>query len=261
MAASSLQDRRTWLIGGAVAAVLIVAAGWFLLINPELSSADSLHAQAQAQRTANSEMAAKVADLKAKSAHVSTYVEQLKAAYDALPSDSGLAAYTRQVRELGATSHVDVEAITVGQIAPALGATSVSTPPASDTSSTGSSDSSTSAASDPSSASSAGSSGSSTTTATSGSTSAAPGTVFAVNLTVTSGGSLARQTSFLERLRSAGPRYGLVTSVQFAPGTGPTNASLDGADTMTTQVTVFSQPQTDAQLAQLHKLLNGDIGS
>jgi hypothetical protein len=85
--------------------------------------------------------------------------------------------------------------------------------------------------------------------------------VFAIPVTLVSSGSLAHQSAFLEDLRSAGPRYGLVTNVQLAPGANASEASLDGPNTMTTQVTIFCQPQTPEQISQLRKLLRGDIGS
>ena len=46
-----LQDRRVWIGGGLVAALLLAVAGWFFAISPELSSADSLRSD-----TANTEM-------------------------------------------------------------------------------------------------------------------------------------------------------------------------------------------------------------
>ena len=250
MGNSSLHDRKTWIGAGVVLAIIIAAASWFMLVSPELSAADSLHSQASAQRAQNLSMANNVAGLRANSAHLPTYIEQLKRAMTALPSDSGLAEFTRQANGLASSLHVSISGITVGMIAPAL-AVAPGAAPATGTTAT---DSTTPSTSTP-----------STTTSTAPVATpragATAGTLYAIPLTVTSQGTFKAQSKFLEGLRSAGPRYGLVTGVQFAPGAGAAEASIDGSDTMTVQVTVFSQPQSADELAQLHKLLSGDIGS
>ncbi|MGH8961818.1 MAG: hypothetical protein ACRDWT_11625, partial [Jatrophihabitantaceae bacterium] len=68
---TSLQDKRVWLGGGAVAAVLVAAASWFFVINPELSSADSLRSQADAANQQNLVTQAKVTSLEAKTKDLS----------------------------------------------------------------------------------------------------------------------------------------------------------------------------------------------
>jgi hypothetical protein len=243
MAASSLQDRRVWLGGGAAAAVVIAAASWFLLISPEMSSAADLHSRADDQRAQNDLLTQKVATLKNKSEHLSKYTTALARALAALPVDSGLPALTREVNGFAASAHVQITSIAVGTVTAT--STSVPTTAPADTSST-ESDSSTNET---------------TTSSAPSTTSGAAGGTFSIPITVISNGTLARQVAFLDALRSAGPRYGLITNVQLSPGTGARVASVDAASAMTTQFTVFASPQGAAEVKELKKLLNGDIGN
>jgi hypothetical protein len=70
---------------------------------------------------------------------------------------------------------------------------------------------------------------------------------------------LPRQLAFLQQVQ-AGPRRALITSTQVTPGTGSKQASVDSQASFSTQLTVFSAPQTPAQIRQLKKLLAGHLG-
>ena len=59
------QDKRLWLGGGAVLAVLIVLIGWFVVIDPELSAASSTRDQADSAQLQNMVLEAKNSTLKA----------------------------------------------------------------------------------------------------------------------------------------------------------------------------------------------------
>ncbi|MGH8861322.1 MAG: hypothetical protein ACRDVG_08850 [Jatrophihabitantaceae bacterium] len=253
---TSLQSRRVWIGGGIVAAVLIAAAAWFMLISPELTSADDLHAQTAAQQASNAQLAKTVDELKAKSRKLPTYTAALKSALESLPSDSGLPAFNRQVVALANSTHVEFTGIAVGAAAPLSAAVPATTSAAGSTDSTGAATSGTSGSTTGSST-----TGSSTTGSSTAGTATPAAAIYSIPITITSVGPLTHQAAFLEVLRAAGPRYGLVTSALFAPAAGTKEASIDGANLMTTQVTIFSAPQSPTQITQLNKLLSGDIGS
>jgi hypothetical protein len=111
---TSLQDRRVWIGGGVLLALLILVAGWFLAINPELSSADSLHSQADTAQTGNLAAQAKLNALKAKSQQSGELVQQLTAAVDALPPETALPSLTRQLSAQAHAAGVTVSSITIG---------------------------------------------------------------------------------------------------------------------------------------------------
>lgn len=116
MTTSVLQSRRAWLGGGAVAALLIMAAGWLLLIQPELSSAASLRSQAQSAQFEDSLLLAKTAQLRKQSQNLGTMRTSLADALAALPSDSGLPAFTNQLTAQAAANQVTLTSIVVGAV-------------------------------------------------------------------------------------------------------------------------------------------------
>ena len=113
------QDKRVWLAGGAAVAVLIVAVGWLAVISPQLSSAKALDAQADSARAQNGVLAAKVATLKRQNDNVGQLRTSLRSALAALPFDSGLPTFTRQLADQATESKVALSSITVGAAAAA----------------------------------------------------------------------------------------------------------------------------------------------
>ncbi len=238
---SRLEDKRTWIAGGAAVALLIGAAAWYMLISPKLASATDINKQAAATEQQNTVLQAKLRTLQAKSLKIRAFTASLRAALLALPYDSGLPAFTRQLSARAKANSVSLSSITVGSVTAVTAATTPTT--STDTGSV---------APTP------------TTTSTDGAT-AAPvavnpaGSLYSVQVTIVSDGTLARQIDFLSDIRTAGPRRVLLTSTQISPGTGA-GASIDSRAGFTTQLTVFSAPQTPGQIAQLKKLLRGKLG-
>ncbi len=244
-----LQNKRVWLGGGAGAALLIIAVAWFMFIGPELSSASALQSQAAATRQQNAVLQAKLGELQVKSSKITKYTASLKAALSALPYDSGLPAFTRQLSAqarvdevaisgvvVGSVSAVVAAAPAVGGVAPAVaGAAPAAPAPATPTDTTGA-----------------------TPTTPIGPTSAA-GSLYSVLVTIESKGTLVHQLGFLHDVRTAGPRRVLITSSQIVAGAGK-GGSIDRAAVFTTQLTIFSAPQSPAQVVQLNKLLSNKIG-
>jgi hypothetical protein len=241
------QDRRFWILGGAVAAVLIVVVGWFMFIGPELASTRSLHDQAATTRQQNTLLQQKVKSLRLKSSKLAVYTSALKSALSALPSDSGLPAFTRQLAAQAKDRGVALNSVVVGEItamapaAPAPAAVPAAVPAPADGAATP------------------------TTTTTAPAvipaTTSAAGSLFSVAVTVQSDGTLVHQLAFLNDIRTAGSRRALITGCQLTVGTGAKKVSLDEAAAFTTQLTIFSAPQTPEQTVQLARLLSGNVGN
>lgn len=234
------EDKRIWIGGGGGVAALIVAVAWFMFIGPQRSSADDYNAQAAATRQQNAMLQAKVHTLQEESTHLGRYTSSLKAALSALPFDSGLPAFTRQLSAQGTANAVTVGSVVVGGIS-AVGTPAGAPAPAADA--TGTAPAAT------------------TTPAAAPTTAAVAGGLFSVAVTVQSDGTLAHQLAFLKAIQTAGPRRALVNSAQITPGSGAKESSIDGVSSFTTSLTVFSAPQTPAQIATLNKLLAGKIGN
>lgn len=231
---SRLQDQRVWLVGGALAAVLLVAVSWLLFVGPQLSSAGDLSDQAAMSRQQNDALQAETDVLRAKSAKLPKYTSSLKAALASLPYDSGLPAFTRQLNAQGKASGVTVDSVVVGGVAPvagaATGAAAAGTAPAS-----------------------AGAAAPAAPAAT------GAGGLFSLQVTVQSSGSLTQQLAFLRTVRTVGPRQALITAAQFTPSAGAKTQSINRSTSLTTQMTIFVAPQSPAQIRQLDKLARGDL--
>jgi Tfp pilus assembly protein PilO len=214
----AVQEKRLWLGGGALAAVVLTAAGWFALVSPELSSTGSLRTQTEAAQLQNSLLQAKTAKLKQQSDNLDVLTATLRDAVNALPLDSGLPEFTRQVSAQAKAAAISLSGISVGTIGPAgPGAAAAATP---------------------------------------GDASAA-GKLYSIPITMIANGSYAHELQFLKEIQTTGPRRALVTSAQFAPGASSQVASIDRSATMTVQLTIFAAPRSPQAAAQLAKQLNG----
>ena len=232
-----LQDRRVWIAGGVIAALILFAASWFMLISPKVDSTDSLNQQKGDAQTANDLLAAKNNKLARESRNLSALKAKLQQAVAGLPADSGLADFTREVTSAAATQHVTLTTIA---ITPPTAQTAAPAAAPADSSGTGATTSSPSAtpSADP------------TAAATD------TGATVSINATLTSSGSLPQQTAFLKDLQD-GARRMLVTSSQVSVASGSRVSSVDSATTMTTQVTIFTSPGTADDLAALKATVAG----
>ncbi len=113
------QDRRLWIVGGAVVGILILVLGWFVLISPKLSSTSSLRGQTADTELQNELLQTKVTKLQKEAANGTELTQALKSALEALPFDSGLPAYTRQLTSQAAAAQVQLASIVVGAVGPA----------------------------------------------------------------------------------------------------------------------------------------------
>jgi Tfp pilus assembly protein PilO len=86
---------RLWLIGGAVVAAILVAAGWFLLISPENGRTGTLNDRADAARTQQTTLRHKLADLQRQNDRLADYQAQLDSDHKALPATADLAEFLR----------------------------------------------------------------------------------------------------------------------------------------------------------------------
>ena len=219
---ASTQDKRLWLCGGAIVAVLIVLLGWFYVIHPELSAASSHRDQAESARTQNIVLEGKNNKLKVQNDDAAALRAGLAAALAELPYDSGLPEFTRQVSAQATEHSMLLSSIVVGNAVPVVG-------PSTDDAGT-------------------------TDTAA---TAAASTGLVTIPITVIATGLGSSQLAFLTALQVTGPRRALVTAVQIAPLGGGEAVGSDAESTMTLQLTVFSAPLSPAAQTELEKLLSG----
>ena len=225
MNSSSMQDRRVWIGGGLVAGLILVAAGWLLLISPERSSVADLRSQAATINSANQAQIKTIGGLAQKYRNIATLRSELSTALASLPPDSGLPAFTHEVTAIASGSGVKLGSITVGSVtAPDASAasTAAALAAAANAAASGSSTSTSTSTT---------ANTSTTTTASSSTTASSAGSQLAISVTLSTTGPLANQLAFEKSLQD-GARRVLVTSDQLNAA-GSRTGSIDFGSTMT----------------------------
>jgi Tfp pilus assembly protein PilO len=210
---------RLWIGGGTVAAVLVAAVGWMVVVHPKLSDASSLRSQTDDAQAANIVLQTKIDKLERDKANMGALQKSLADAQAALPSDSGLAAFTRQIGAQAAAAHVTVTSITASTPTPVGGAAPAAPAATTDTSTA------TAAPSSP------------PAPAASGAA-ATPHGAYVIPLTVSVSGNADAEVRFLTALQH-GSRAVLVTSAQLAAA----GAGSSGDTALTIQLQAFAVPQ------------------
>lgn len=106
---------RLWMIGGALAALAVLALGWLLLISPTDADAEQLRQQTASTKSQLGSVQSRVEALKADQVNLPTYQAELIRNQQALPVDSGVPAFLRQLEDAGGKVGAAVSNVNVGQ--------------------------------------------------------------------------------------------------------------------------------------------------
>ena len=104
---------RIWMIGGLAAVVLLAVGSWFLLIGPKLAEVDSVRQQTGDTETQVVTLRNRIAKLKKDEAQLPALKAALAESQQALPSDSGVSAFLRQLQSSGDQANVKVTGVSV----------------------------------------------------------------------------------------------------------------------------------------------------
>lgn len=248
------EDIRLWVGGGATACALILGAGYFTVVAPHLSAAQTARGATTDAQQVNTTLSGQLTALDQQNRNLPAYVAALRTARTALPITAGLSDLTGQLADDSEAAHVRLSSVSIGAVSPAVspavsgpgaGAGSGVAPGAasgpgtaaagaatgstsSGSTSNGSTSNGSGAAAAAPAAGNAGSTAAGSTTAGSlgtgaGVTGAAgpAGQVFQIQVTLTTHGSLRQQLAFLKALQRPGTRAALVSSANLAPGGDP----------------------------------------
>jgi Tfp pilus assembly protein PilO len=105
---------RLWVIAGLAVVALLGVVTWLLLVSPQRSEADELRGQTATAVTQADQLRARTAKLAAAQAKIDELTRTRDARARALPSDSGVPAFLRQLQASGNAVGVDVSGLTVG---------------------------------------------------------------------------------------------------------------------------------------------------
>ncbi len=104
---------RLWMTGGAVVVVLLAVVTWFLLVNPKSDEVDELADQTSVTTIQAAGLRKQIVKLQDDQKNIVKLTAERDALLDALPSDSGVPAFLRQLQASGTDVGVDVNGITV----------------------------------------------------------------------------------------------------------------------------------------------------
>ena len=104
---------RLWMAGGLAVVVILVVTSWFLLISPKFAAADEVQQQADDTQTQLTILRKRISGLKEQQANLKPLQAALEKKQKALPADTGVPAFLRQLQAAGESLDVDVTDIAV----------------------------------------------------------------------------------------------------------------------------------------------------
>jgi Tfp pilus assembly protein PilO len=116
---------RIWIFAGAAVIVALTIASWFLLISPKYVEAAGIRDQAEGTRSQLVTLQRKLTDLQRDSAQLPQFRAALLKNQQALPLDSGVPDFLRQLQASGDKAGATVSNVTVAAPELVTGSTSV----------------------------------------------------------------------------------------------------------------------------------------
>ena len=108
-----IQPYQRWFAGGALAAVVLLAMAWLLLISPQNARTAALHDQTAAATARLPALQRRLAELQRQNADKQQYLAQLDQDRQALPSTSGMSDFLRELQAAGDNKGVSVTSVMV----------------------------------------------------------------------------------------------------------------------------------------------------
>ncbi|MEN3359422.1 MAG: hypothetical protein V7637_3404 [Mycobacteriales bacterium] len=105
---------RLWIIGGTVAAAILLAAGWFLAVGPQRTQTDTLNSQAATADLRLTSLHQKLLELREQNRRLPEFSAQLSKDRQALPTTSGLSDFLRELQAGGEVARVVISGVVVG---------------------------------------------------------------------------------------------------------------------------------------------------
>ena len=108
-----MDTNRLWTIGAGLAMVVVVVMGWFLGIQPQLSSATIASDDLAATQTRNDASSASIAKLKTDFEGITKLTRDVAALRESVPSSAQISAFVTELDSLAGEHQVEVKSITV----------------------------------------------------------------------------------------------------------------------------------------------------
>jgi type IV pilus assembly protein PilO len=105
---------RLWIVAGMVVVALLGIATWFLAVSPQRAEAAGLADQTATSRAQADELRARIVKLTADKASLGTLMKTLNAGKVALPADSGVPSFLRQLQTTEPAVRVAISSVALG---------------------------------------------------------------------------------------------------------------------------------------------------
>jgi type IV pilus assembly protein PilO len=105
---------RLWMVGGFVVIALLAVVTWFLLVDPKSTEVADLADQTDIAQIQAATLRKNIVKLEKDQKNIVKLTATRDALQEALPADSGVPAFLRQLQTSGTDAGVDVSGITVG---------------------------------------------------------------------------------------------------------------------------------------------------
>ncbi len=116
---------RLWIFGGVAVVLVLAVISWFFVISPKYAEADTVRTEAADTELKISQLRKRIAELEKDRARLPEFRRTLERNRNALPADSGVPDFLRQLQRSGDALDVTVGGINVSAPALATGFTSV----------------------------------------------------------------------------------------------------------------------------------------
>lgn len=123
---------RIWTLGTAAVVVIVLAAGWFLLVQPTRAEAAAIKEQTVSQQTANAELVRKIENLKVLAQDVPAQEAKLAKLRQRIPAQPGLPSFIRELSSIASSSNVVLVSMAPAEPAALTVPTPTTTAPAAD---------------------------------------------------------------------------------------------------------------------------------
>ena len=197
-----METLKQWIALSVLAALAVVAGGWFLVISPKRSEAAEVRTQVAGQLSSNDVLATQIEVLKAKSRDLPAEQARLARVAAKIPENPGLPNYVRSLLDASAATGVELVSITPGQ--PVLAAAPAAAAPA-----------------DPNAPAPA--------AAPAAPAAGAAGQLATIPVSINVVGGFFEVTQFMVQLEQL-PRAMRVNNLTMTPGTAPTGGTVDAAE-------------------------------
>ncbi|MBG0813118.1 hypothetical protein [Planomonospora sp. ID82291] len=108
---------RLWMIGGVLAAAILLTTGWFALLSPQHAKTALLREEAESVQVQSMTLRSRLSELRAQNAELPRYRTELAAVRKALPTTVRSEEFLKQLQQVGDAADVSVTGIGIGAAA------------------------------------------------------------------------------------------------------------------------------------------------